>query len=175
MTRRAPSTKITIYYDRVSPDDYQSDPSRDIWEYMVTMDPAEDQRMFADTTTTPPTLRRVNETKAGGILMSGTMTFNSGGQIISQSAYTWGGSDNPTDNPAAYSNVADPSDPGKTVKVINLDPADLDNWKPASVSSNGYPLVVANFSGILDAQTAGFAQRRKIQHRNGISGSRPAI
>lgn len=46
--------KITIYYDRVSPDDYQSDPSRDIWEYMVTMDPAEDQRMFADTTTTPP-------------------------------------------------------------------------------------------------------------------------
>ena len=147
--------KITIYYDRVSPDDYQSDPSRDIWEYMVTMDPAEDQRMFADTTTTPPTLRRVNETKAGGILMSGTMTFNSGGQIISQSAYTWGGSDNPTDNPAAYSNVADPSDPGKTVKVINLDPADLDNWKPASVSSNGYPLVVANFSGILDAQTAG--------------------
>ncbi|MBS5049259.1 MAG: flagellar hook-basal body complex protein, partial [Desulfovibrionaceae bacterium] len=135
--------KITIYYDRVSPDDYQSDPSRDIWEYMVTMDPAEDQRMFADTTTTPPTLRRVNETKAGGILMSGTMTFNSGGQIIRQSAYTWGGSDNPTDNPAAYSHVAAPPEPGNPVKGITLDPADLDNWKPATVSRNGYPLVVA--------------------------------
>ncbi len=147
--------KVTIYYDRVSPDDYDSDPSQDMWEYLVTMDPAEDQRMFADTSTNPPTLRRVNETKAGGILMSGTMAFNSAGQLVNQSAYTWGGDANPTDNPAAYSNMADPSEPTKTVKVINLDPSNLDNWRPAAVSSNGYPLAVANFSGILDAQTAG--------------------
>lgn len=147
--------KITIYYDKVDSADYQSDPSRDIWEYIVTMDPADDQRMYADTSTNPPTLRNVNTTKAGGVLMSGTMTFDKTGQIVSQSAYTWGGSENATDNPAAYSNVADPSDPAKTVKVINLDPTNLDNWRPAAISSNGYPLVVANFSGILDAQTAG--------------------
>lgn len=152
--------KITIYYDRVNPEDYEGgDNSNDIWEYMVTMDPAEDQRMFWDDAT--GSLRKVNETKAGGILMSGTMTFNSGGQIVNQSAYTWGGDQNPTDDPASFANVPDPADPLKTLKVVNLDPSDMNNWRPAAISSNGYPLVVANFSGLLDAQTPGSPNGQK--------------
>lgn len=152
--------KITIYYDRVNPEDYEGgDNSNDIWEYMVTMDPAEDQRMFWDDAT--GSLRKVNETKAGGILMSGTMTFNSGGQIVNQSAYTWGGDQNPTDGPTSFANVPDPADPLKTLKVVNLDPSDMNNWRPAAISSNGYPLVVANFSGLLDAQTPGSPNGQK--------------
>ncbi|MCH5277269.1 MAG: flagellar hook-basal body complex protein [Desulfovibrionaceae bacterium] len=153
--------KITIYYDRVSPDDYDSDPSQDIWEYMVTMDPAEDKRMYADDSTNPPTLVPLSTTKVGGILMTGTLTFNSAGQLTNQSAYTWGGSINPTDDPNSFSKVTDPTDPARTVQVINRDPTDMENWVPAAVSSNGYPIVVANFSGVLDAQTSGSPSGQK--------------
>lgn len=153
--------KITIYYDRVNPDDYDSDPSQDIWEYMVTMDPAEDKRMYADEN---GNLVPLNTTKAGGVLMVGTMTFNSAGQLTNQSAYTWGGGINSTDDPNSFTKVTDPTDPGRTVEVFNKPPVtgndsqqkmDFSNWTPADVSSNGYPIVVANFSGVLDAQTSG--------------------
>ncbi len=146
--------KVTVYFDKVNPKDYEGMGSGyESWEYIVTMDPAEDQRMFFDPATN--TLRKVNETTAGGMLMSGTMTFDSKGQLVNQSSYTWGGAQSSVDDPLSYTDVPDPADPLNTLKVINLDPSNLNNWQPAAISNSGLPILVANFTGILDAQTPG--------------------
>ncbi len=146
--------KVTVYFDKVDSKNYTGMGSGyETWEYIVTMDPAEDQRMYADAA---GVLHKVNETKAGGMLMSGTMTFDSGGAVVNQSSYTWGGAQNPTDNPTSFVDVPDPADPlGNDLKVITLDPTNLNNWHPAAISNSGMPIFVANFTGILDAQTPG--------------------
>ncbi len=145
---------VTVYFDKVASTDYEGGSSgEEIWEYIVTMDPAEDKRQFFDTTTGE--LRNVNETSAGGMLMAGTLTFNSAGAIVNQSAYTWGGTRTPESSPGSYQAVADPAGGLADLNVISLDPSDMNNWEPAPISSSGYPIVVPNFSGILDAQTSG--------------------
>lgn len=145
---------ITVYFDKVSSTDYKGGNSgEEVWEYIVTMDPAEDKRQFWDEASGE--LKNVNETKAGGLLMSGTFTFNSAGAIVNQSAYVWGGTQSPEYNPDSFTDVPDPAGGTEPKKVINLDPSDMKNWQPAPVSSSGYPIVVPNFSGILDAQTSG--------------------
>ena len=87
--------------------------------------------------------------------MAGTLTFNSAGAIVNQSAYTWGGTRTPESSPGSYQAVADPAGGLADLNVISLDPSDMNNWEPAPISSSGYPIVVPNFSGILDAQTSG--------------------
>lgn len=145
---------ITVYFDKVSSTDYEGGNSgEEVWEYIVTMDPAEDKRQFFDEATGE--LKNVNETSAGGMLMAGTLTFNSAGALVNQTAYTWGGTLNAEDNPEAYQPVPDPAGSLTDKQVIKLDPTNLANWQPAPISSNGYPIVVPNFSGILDAQTSG--------------------
>lgn len=145
---------ITVYFDKVSSTDYKGGNSgEEVWEYIVTMDPAEDKRQFFDEATGE--LKKVNETSAGGLLMAGTLTFNSAGAVVNQTAYTWGGTLNAEQNPEAYEPVPDPAGGLEDKQVIKLDPTNLANWQPAPVSSNGYPIVVPNFSGILDAQTSG--------------------
>ena len=144
---------ISIYYDKVDSDDVEGLGNNSMWEYIVTMDPAEDQRQFWDEDAGK--LRNVNETNMGGVLASGTITFDAAGRMTNQSCYTWGGSQSPDTQPNSFSEVADPTNPLNTLQVVNLDPTDLNNWYPAEISSNGYPIVVANFSGVLDAQTSG--------------------
>ena len=139
---------VSIYYDKVDKLGNNS-----MWEYIVTMDPAEDQRQYWDDAAGE--LRNVNETKMGGVLASGTITFDAAGRMTNQSCYTWGGSQSPDTNPNSFTEVPDPTNPLNSLQVINLDPTDLNNWYPAEISSNGYPIVVANFSGVLDAQTSG--------------------
>lgn len=151
---------ITIYFDKVDTRDYIGGPDgEEVWEYLVTMDPAEDKRKFFNENTQQ--LENVNSTEAGGILMSGTMHFNSAGAITNQTAYTWGGSQSPEKNPGSFHDVPDPAGGLEDKKVINLDPTDMDNWQPAPISSSGYPIVVPNFGGILDAQTSGTANGAK--------------
>ncbi len=145
---------VTVYFDKVSSTDYEGGASgEEIWEYIVTMDPAEDKRQFFDTATGE--LKNVNATSAGGLLMAGTLTFNSAGAIVNQSAYTWGGTQTPEKNPGSFESIADPAGGLNNLDVISLGPTDMNNWEPAPVSSSGYPIVVPNFSGILDAQTSG--------------------
>lgn len=145
---------ITVYFDKVASTDYEGGSSgEEIWEYIVTMDPAEDKRQFFNRITGE--LQNVNETAAGGMLMAGTLTFNSAGGIVNQSAYTWGGTSTPENDPGAYQAVPDPAGGLNDLQVISLDPSDMNNWEPAPISSSGYPIVVPNFSGILDAQTSG--------------------
>lgn len=143
---------ISIYYDKVDKNDVEGLGNNSMWEYIVTMDPAEDQRMFVDAN---GALKNVNETKMGGVLASGTITFDAAGRMTNQSCYTWGGTQSPDTNPGSFTEMADPTNPLNPLQVINLDPTNLNNWYPAEISSNGYPIVVANFSGVLDAQTSG--------------------
>lgn len=75
-------------------------------------------------------VRKFNETKAGGILMRGTIVFDSAGNIVNQTAYTYMGN-TPSGDDTPYSQ----------------DPNDLNNWQPTAISSNGYPVLTANFSG----------------------------
>lgn len=151
---------VSVYFDKVSPNEYEGgNDGNAIWEYIVTMDPAEDKRQFFDDETGE--LKKVNETKAGGLLMSGTMTYDSAGALINQSAYSWGGSQTPDTNPASFTELPDPAGGLLAKDVINLDPTDMNNWQPAAISSNGYPMFVPNFSGVLDAQTTGTANGAK--------------
>ncbi len=143
---------VSIYYDKVDKNDVEGLGNNSMWEYIVTMDPAEDQRQFVDAN---GDLKNVNETKMGGVLASGTITFDAAGRMTNQSCYTWGGTQSPDTNPNSFTEVPDPTNPPNSLQVINLDPTDLNNWYPAEISSNGYPIVVANFSGVLDAQTSG--------------------
>lgn len=126
---------VTTYFDQIDSDTLTNLPTGyKVYEYIVTMDPAEDLRTFGGTYD-PATgiltgATRFNETDAGGLLMRGTITFNSAGQIVNQTAYTYMG------------NTASGDDSPYTAN-----PEDLSSWQPTAVSNNGYPVCVANFTG----------------------------
>lgn len=111
--------ELTIYFDQVSTDTVDNAASgKRYWEYMVTMNPSDD-------------LRSVNGlnfagTSAAGILMTGTLTFDTSGQLTDMTAFT----------------IA--SNATGSLK-------DMNNWVPTTFSNNGYPLFVANFSGVANA------------------------
>ncbi len=114
--------KVTIYFDQVANNTLTTtagtDPaqSQRYWEYIVTMDPADDVRDFdAD----PAVVDAPVDSKRG-ILMTGTLTFDSSGQLKDMSAYV------PTS--------------GATMDNLNT-------WVQAPISSNGYPMFAPNFSG----------------------------
>ena len=118
------SHKLTVYFDRVTQTNSTNiDGLRNneiIWEYVVTMEPERDLRNFTDNPVTPM------PEKYKGLLMSGTLTFDSSGQLRDQTAYV------PTDN----------------------DMDDLSTWRQAPISANGYPVLAPNFSGRDEASGA---------------------
>lgn len=96
---------LTIYYDEVK---MSNAGGKKMWEYVVAMPPGEDTRAgFMNTSN-------------AGLLMNGTLTFNSAGVLEGQSAFVPSGSNNPKQ---------------------------LSNWVPASFSPDGYPLISASFEG----------------------------
>lgn len=110
---------VTIYYDQVNSDDVTNEPNgRTYWEYIVTIDPADDGRTIGGT--------KLASSASAGLLMTGTLTFDSAGQLVDQSAYT----------------MASNATPGTK---------GLGNWAPTTYSTNGYPLMVANFTGLDNA------------------------
>lgn len=119
---------LTVYFDRVI--DNTGSPSTvpngtQVWEFIMTMDPAEDLRSFEVLpATVPPTYLDVPADKRG-LLMSGTLAFNSTGQMTDMMAYV------PTVGGAAFGNT--------------------NTWVAAPISTNGYPMFAANFSGIAGA------------------------
>ncbi len=144
---------MTVYYDQV--DTTKTDSNGDtiynikglpagytVYEYLVTIPPSQDNRSFGgtgyneatNTWTTEPT-KFYNDPTAGtnknaGVLMSGVMIFNASGQLVNQTAYTYGA----TETPAANDQVA-------------VDPSLKSSWQPTKVSSNGLPVFSANFTG----------------------------
>ena len=121
------SHTLTMYYDRVEKSVLNEitgmEESQIVWEYIVTMDPAEDKRDFDGDGTT------LKGTKHAGLLMAGTLNFNSAGQIEDMTSYVPNGS---TDS----------------------DMGDLSTWVQAPISANGYPLFCPNFSGRTNASNA---------------------
>ena len=127
--------KVTIYFDKVNhsemDDTNQPAANRTFWEYIVTIDPVEDMRVFSDPDATPPIVGTAPSDKMKGILMAGTLEFDSTGEFKNMSAYV------PQEGQAA----ADAN-------------ADLTKWVAAPISSNGYPLFCPNFSGANGASSA---------------------
>lgn len=152
---------LTVYYDKVAPDTYERGTSNDeIWEYIVTMDPSEDQRTFFDDSTGQAV--PMASTKMGGLLMSGTMHFNAG-QLINQTSYTLFGSTPYTvdsnGNPVSdsnYMNIGTASEPSFVPRLSSAPTTwnqITDVMYPAAVSNSGFPMMVANFTGAQSANT----------------------
>jgi len=114
------SHNLTVYFDQVADDTIQNGEGKTYWEYIVTIDPSEDNRIFSggfDPSTD----------SNAGLLMTGTMTFNSAGEIEDMSAFTLS------------------SDAPANVGVLDS------TWHPTAISQNGYPLLAANFTGLSNA------------------------
>lgn len=86
------SHDITIYFDKMNAatSEYNDGTvdTDNTWEYIVTCNPASDERTGG-----------IDGTSAEGILMRGTLTYDSSsGALDSTSAYVWNGTGDPTDN-----------------------------------------------------------------------------
>jgi len=129
---------LTIYFDKVEANVSNATAGYQYWEYMVTVNPDEDNRSFW--TSAPDTTKK-------GILMIGTLTFDSGGNLIGQSAYTIQDSDTST----AGMQVGGSGDPNS-----------LDAWTPAQFNTEGYPIFTANFLGNEDADATNMENAKNI-------------
>lgn len=98
--------ELTVYFDPV-----ETVNGKQTWEYTVTAKPDEDGRA------------NFKGTKMAGMLMSGTMTFNSSGSMENMSAYTFQG-------------------------TAAADPTDKANWHPAKFDADGMPVFTANFNNL---------------------------
>ncbi len=132
------SHEMSVYYDQVS--DYPGVPSGyTVYEYIVTVPPEEDMR-FTATYNDDGSMSDVKKlyngyddpdnptAKNAGVLMTGHLIFDSSGVLINQTAYTWNGS-------AA-------ADANGNAGIDNSD-----NWVETKYSSNGLPVMAANFTG----------------------------
>jgi len=111
---------LTAYFDPVEEDLTNSSDGEQHWEYLITVPPDDDKRLFWDT---------AGNTNKKGLLMAGSLKFNSSGQLSDMSAFTI--TQNAVDNGA--------------------DPEDLDAWEAAQFNQDGYPVCTANFRGDEDA------------------------
>lgn len=113
--------EVTVYFDKARDKD-----GKLTWEYIVTTDPSEDGRtaMEVPAVAGPPAVAAFTR-KAKGLLMAGTMSFNSAGAMENMSAYTY-------DAGAGTANADDKA-----------------NWTPAEFDENGFPIFTANFSNLV--------------------------
>ncbi len=102
------SHDLTVYLDPVGEDD----DGDMVWEYVVACDPDEDQRTDLE------------GTSGAGLLMTGTLTFSSSGQLTNMTAFTY--SDSPS---------------------VAGDPTNEANWELAEFDDSGYPIMNVNFTG----------------------------
>ncbi len=111
---------VTAYFDPVETDDGSI-----VWEYVVTCDPSADRRDFQGA--------EMSSSAGAGMLMTGTMTFSSSGEMESMTAFTL--SDTPTNT---------------------SDPMAAENWVLADFDSNGLPMFEVNFTGADENQEISF-------------------
>ncbi len=128
--------ELTIYFDKVDDDSVTSQAGgAQVWEYVVTCDPSDDGRTIDG--------QSLSTTSAAGLLMTGTLTFNSSGILQNMTAFT-------LDSTATG------------------DLKDLTNWTPAEFSEDGYPVFTANFSGSPDADATSQAGALNIELNLGL-------
>ncbi len=121
---------VTVYYDKAS-----DASGKNVWEYVVACAPDQDGRTINGT--------QLSTTSSAGILMTGTLSFDSSGRLTNMSAFSL--SSNATG-----------------------DFKDLSNWVPAKFSSDGYPLLTANFTASSNASTATSSNASNIKLDLGI-------
>ena len=130
---------LTVYFDPVDESSVTSGSGGDTaWEFIVTCDPDDDGRTINGQT--------LAGTSNAGLLMTGTLSFDSSGELTGLSAYT------------LSSNASG-------------DLSDLSNWTPASVDEDGYPVCTPNFSGSADASVASGENALNIGINLGISSN----
>jgi flagellar hook protein FlgE len=112
------SHDLSVYYDLVSTEN-----GKQTWEYSVTCSPDEDGRVASDGT-------KLSTTAMGGLLMVGTMTFDSSGELENMSAYTLKSS---------------------TASAGSLSSFTASAWTVADVSKSGYPEFSANWKSSSNA------------------------
>lgn len=134
---------LTVYFDPVT---MSNAGGNTVWEFMVTVDPNEDQRMLSGADGNMTTIGQ-GATSAAGVLMMGTLTFTTG-QLSGMSAYTL-----------------------KSNGGASGGPKNLDNWTLADFSTTGYPVFTANFLGKSNASTAEAANATPIQMDFGIANN----
>lgn len=123
--------ELTVYYDQVT---VKNNPAMKnipagykVYEYLVTMNPEEDMR----TAPTAPDGTAFAGTKDAGKLMTGVLVFDSAGNLVNQSAYTYNGNGTPATD------------------AVMGDEA----WSPTKFSSNGLPVFAVNWTGQDNAST----------------------
>lgn len=120
--------ELTVYYDQVTvknnPDMKNIPAGYKVYEYLVTMNPEEDMR-------TDPNGTEFAKTRDAGKLMTGVLVFDSAGNLVNQTAYTYNGEEAPSTG-NVMSGAA---------------------WSPTKFSSNGLPVFAVNWTGQDDANT----------------------
>ncbi|BBD08899.1 flagellar hook protein FlgE [Desulfovibrio ferrophilus] len=129
------SHNVTTYYDHVS-----NSGGLTYWEYMVTVDPAEDGRIIDGQT--------LANSGVAGVMMIGTLTFDSAGQIRSQSAFTLSSG-------------------------ASGDLGNLDQWTQAQFNVEGQPVFTANFTGQAGASATEESNARNIGINFGLTNPSP--
>ena len=130
---------LTVYFDPVDSDSTTGGSSSvTTWEYMVTCDASEDGRTIDG--------QSVGTTSAAGILMIGTLSFSSSGELSSMTAYTLGSG-------------------------ASGDLKDLSNWTLADFSDNGFATFTANFTGASNASYTGAAEAVSIELDLGLGSA----
>lgn len=121
---------MTVYLDPASAD---TNGNSTTYEFVAGFDPAADGRTGVDETT-----------EGAGLAMTGTLTFDSGGQLIDMSAFTYDG---------------------------DGDLKDLTNWTPAEFSADGLPVFAMTFKNTDATGAITTSGESSISLDLGISGT----
>lgn len=143
---------LTTYFDQVSSDKIAGLPNGyQVYEYMVTIDPSEDNRTYGgvydpktgqmkdDPNDPKNTVKSFKDTKMAGVMMVGQLIFDGSGNLVNQTAYTYN---------ANVKNDLTPDPNSGMISMPGQDPSLLTSWQPTQISSTGLPVFTANFSGM---------------------------
>ncbi|MBD5641908.1 MAG: flagellar hook-basal body complex protein [Desulfovibrio sp.] len=147
---------MTTYYDQVTLEEGELadlPPGYSVYEYIVTMDPADDKRYWGS----GDNKETFAGTKAAGLVMTGHMIFDPAGNLVNQSAYTYQPSEDGKESPVIPATPASGDTPATTESL------NLGNWKAAQFSSNGLPVFTANFKGLEGASSSAFSETAQEQ------------
>lgn len=142
------SHTLTVYYDQVATKSNSYEiaglpAGYTMYEYVVTIPPEEDMRSYGGKGYDPESNEWGTEptnfynpdpevcNKNAGMLMTGHLIFDAAGNLVNQTAYTYGG------------NKTDMGDNNQ----YTGNPAELSSWQSTRFSSNGLPVFTANFTG----------------------------
>jgi flagellar hook protein FlgE len=128
---------MTVYFDQVT---VSNAGGNQYWEFMATVDPTKDGRTLGG--------QDIRDTSAAGILMIGTLKFDSSGQLKDMSAFT-------------------------LQSGATGDLKALSNWSLAQFNTDGQPVCVANFTLASDASHTSATNASPIAINFGLTNGDP--